>query len=56
MPTIIVTNGDKGTFKILINYIQRGCLYTSRLIADNEANKLRKEISLQYVKSKQNNN
>ena len=38
---IKVVPADGGKWKILINWIQRGKDYTSKEIAENEANKLR---------------
>ena len=44
MKNIIVVPADKGKYKVLINYIQQGIEYSSRELAESEANKIRKEI------------
>ena len=39
-----VTPGDKkGQFKVLVNFIQRGPIYTSKEVANSEAEKLRSQ-------------
>lgn len=48
MPTVTVTQGSKGKFKVLINYIQRGPEYSTKAIADHEASKIRETLSTTY--------
>jgi len=43
MPKINVVRGDKdGTFKVLVNLIQQGVVYSSREVADTQAEAIRK--------------
>lgn len=44
MKNIIVVPADKGKYKVLINYIQQGIQYSSKELAEHEADKIRKEI------------
>ena len=43
MSKVIVVPAEKNTFKVLVNYIQRGVNYASKEIAENEASKIRAE-------------
>jgi len=49
MTTIIVKPTDHGKFKILINYIQCGINYSSEILANQEANKLRKKFNVPLI-------
>ena len=42
MPNIIVVPAEKGKFKVLVNYVQRGIDYSSEALANQEADKVRK--------------
>jgi len=42
MSLIIVTPAEKGKWKVLINYIQQGIDYSSKELAEKEANTIRK--------------
>ena len=44
MAYVNVVEGDKGTWKVLVNFIQRGISYTSKAVAEKEADKVRKYI------------
>ena len=44
MPTIKVSQDGKN-FKVLVNYIQQGSLYSTEETANSEANKLRIKYS-----------
>jgi hypothetical protein len=41
MPTVTVKQTDKGKYKVLVDYVQRGVSYSTRALADAEANKIR---------------
>jgi hypothetical protein len=45
MPTIIVVPAEKGRFKVLVNYIQRGIEYATQELAEREANKIRQQYN-----------
>ena len=45
MPTIIVVPAEKGRFKVLVNYIQRGIEYTTKELAEREANKIKEQYN-----------
>jgi len=42
MKNIIVVPAEKGKFKVLVDFIQRGIEYSSEALAKQEANKLTK--------------
>ena len=44
MPNVSVVPADKGKFKVLINFIQQGCDYSSQEQAELEASKVRTEL------------
>ncbi len=46
---IIVAPAEKGKFKVLDNWIQIGIEYSSKLLAEAEANKLRRFRGLPLV-------
>jgi len=41
MKNVIVVPAEKGKFKVLVNFIQRGIAYASKELAEAEANKLK---------------
>lgn len=43
MPSIVVADAGKGKFKVMVNYIQKGISYSSKEVADKEAQKIRAE-------------
>jgi hypothetical protein len=43
MSRIDVVPADKGKFKVLVNFVQRGIDYSSKSLAEHEADKLRKK-------------
>lgn len=46
MPDVRVASGEKkGTFKVLVNYLQRGTIYQSEENAQHQADMLRKEFN-----------
>jgi len=38
---VLVVPAEKGKFKVLVNFIQRGVEYSTRAIAEHEADKIR---------------
>jgi hypothetical protein len=44
MPSVVVVPTGKGKFKVLVNFIQRGCDYSSQEQAELEAQKVRTEL------------
>ena len=46
MPNVIVVPAEKGKFKVLVDFIQRGIEYTSEKMANIEAEKLRKSRTI----------
>lgn len=44
MAYISVVPAEKGKFKVLVNFIQRGISYSTQALAQKEANKIKAEI------------
>ena len=44
MPTIVVVPAEKGKFKVLVNYVQQGVEYSSKELAQTQANKIAEKI------------
>lgn len=42
MSKIMVVPGDKGKFKVMVNFIQYGCEYSNQAQAEKEANEVRR--------------
>jgi len=51
MPRVDVVHADKGKFKVLVNHIQQGIEYNTQVLANSEANKIRKELKIVYKKN-----
>ncbi len=49
MSHVSVVPAEKGKFKVLFNYLQRGIEYSSEELANKEANKIRAEIKERYA-------
>ena len=52
MPTVNVVQTENGKFKVLVAGIQLGIAFTSRILADQEASKIRKEIETSYSRKR----
>ena len=46
MKSIIVTPAENGKFKVLVNYIQHGIEYSSKVQAEKEAEILRQKFGI----------